>query len=1453
MRHFGRGHGMAIGFILLLSVQTMRGQVLDPIFETGLKPYNTYHGGDIDIINVRNGDLMLDIPLVSYPQRGGKLKLDFVLHYWNTGSEVQMVTTCSNAPNQVCVTGPSAVWVTGNPQCSLLSLCHGFAVIDPDQLWLVISASAPYGIPDQTAVYINDSFSLQKADGASLPVYPTAPSVAAPGRTVDGSGYLVSSLNTPYPAITGPDGIVYTGSDGSLGITSTRQDTNGNTIANSPSTGWVDTVGRQIPNPIADTNPSDSAKCSGPPPIDHVTVMDFPGPDGGAYPVLFCYVAMTETDPLQTAFNGYATTYSRSELQSVVLPNSTTWTFQYSPDGYGNLAQVTFPTGGTLSYVWGGAWGGSAPTYMYHPAITSRTLNPNDGVTPPATWNYQYSVYGTTPGSSQTTISSPASIGTTPDDAVHVFNQPTGTHETEARYYQGSSTTGAAPLKTVDTAYTTDLYSGLPLQVTTTLNSGQQATATNTWDWNYYTFYTGGTSSSETFELDDGAMLVTIPSQQVFTGTLGRLLSKQEYDYGASSPSRTTSTTYMWQTNPTYLNANWLTQPGNTATFDGGGNWFAQTNYGYDAHANLTSVTRVGPGNPTTQYSYDPNGMRTKMCAPIDPACANPTLYTYDTVDDLFPTQVQHPTTNGVAHIEKLNYEPTWGLLQTHWDENGQPTTYTYNDPLFRLTAVNSPDGGSAGYAYNDLSVPNPSVTFTRKITSSTPSNTPANTSFVETGIVDGLGRLRHTQTSDPEGTDYVDTTYDGNGRTQTVTNPYRTSSDPTYGVTTTQYDALGRVVQVAPPDGTPPPSNSTPGSCGANNVCTSYSGNATTVTDQAGNWRSSKTDALGRLTEVDEPNPAGGTATTLYQYDPLNNLTCAVQTGASNPGSVSCVTAQASWRPRSFVYNSLSQLTGATNPESGTITYTYDLNGNVLSKTAPQPNATTGSATVTTNYTYDALNRLLQKRYTGISTPAVTYGYDGVAATGCTPPAQQDAYPLPLRTSMCDGSGASSWSHDQMGRMSAESRTIGSVNELTQYNYNLDGSVNSIQYPSGRVVNYAYSAAGRALSVADSATNYVTAAHYTPPGQLAGSAVGASLLTANAYNNRLQPVTLAAATSGASPQLVFSLNYDFNWGAADNGNVRHIVNNRDNTRTQHFTYDSLNRISQAWSTGSGNNTGWGQSFGIDIWGNLNGVSGFSCKATSGSGPTQAANNNNQLTGYGYDIAGNMIQNGNTGYTYDAENRISSTSGSTYTYDGDGQRVEKSNSGTGTLYWTGAKGEVLTESDSAGDASSMVDYIFFNGQRVARVDSAVHYYFSDHLGSTSVITDANGVIQKESDYYPYGGEMTVSGGDSNHYKFTGKERDSESGLDNFGARYDAFTMGRFMTPDPVFISADRVFDPQSLNLYAYVRNNPLSLTDPTGLDFYLACQTSDHSGCGQVDNGSAKGIWVQGQTVNGSF
>src|SRR6202035_2687673 len=171
-----------------------------------------------------------------------------------------------------------------------------------------------------------------------------------------------------------------------------------------------------------------------------------------------------------------------------------------------------------------------------------------------------------------------------------------------------------------------------------------------------------------------------------------------------------------------------------------------------------------------------------------------------------------------------------------------------------------------------------------------------------------------------------------------------------------------------------------------------------------------------------------------------------------------------------------------------------------------------------------------------------------------------------------------------------------------------------------------------------------------------------------------------------------------------------------------------------------------------------------------------------------------------------------------YAYDGDGQRVKKSNGSTGTLYWRNLGGEILDESDLSGNVQE--EYVYFNGQKFARRDistNAVHYYFSDHLGSHSLVTDSSGSIQNESDYYPYGGEMVITNSDPvNHHKFTGKERDAESGLDNFGARYNASTMGRFMSPDPIHIMKQKFTDPQQWNMYAYVRNNPLRFTDPTG-------------------------------------
>ncbi len=157
--------------------------------------------------------------------------------------------------------------------------------------------------------------------------------------------------------------------------------------------------------------------------------------------------------------------------------------------------------------------------------------------------------------------------------------------------------------------------------------------------------------------------------------------------------------------------------------------------------------------------------------------------------------------------------------------------------------------------------------------------------------------------------------------------------------------------------------------------------------------------------------------------------------------------------------------------------------------------------------------------------------------------------------------------------------------------------------------------------------------------------------------------------------------------------------------------------------------------------------------------------------------------------------------------------MQKSN---GKLYWYGMSSDTLVETDGTGN--NPTEFIFFNGRRIARRDSAgvVSYFFADHLGSSRVVTSATGQVLDDSDFYPFGGERAVSSTSGNPYKFTGKERDAESGLDDFGARYYASAYGRFASTDPSAKSVE-LTNPQSLNRYAYVLNSPLRFVDPNGL------------------------------------
>ena len=153
-------------------------------------------------------------------------------------------------------------------------------------------------------------------------------------------------------------------------------------------------------------------------------------------------------------------------------------------------------------------------------------------------------------------------------------------------------------------------------------------------------------------------------------------------------------------------------------------------------------------------------------------------------------------------------------------------------------------------FSYNDSVIP---LSITKTVTAA------PSPDVISTVYMDGLGRTAQTLLNDPEGNVTTEITYDSLGRKHTETNPHRSVTAATDGITTTYYDTLGRVVQVTPPDGTLLPTGADVSRCLSNNVCTSYSGNSVTATDQDGKQRLSRTDALGRLVEVDEPGDPSG------------------------------------------------------------------------------------------------------------------------------------------------------------------------------------------------------------------------------------------------------------------------------------------------------------------------------------------------------------------------------------------------------------------------------------------------------------------------------------------------------------------------------------------------------------------------------------------------------------------
>jgi YD repeat-containing protein len=924
-----------------------------------------------------------------------------------------------------------------------------------------------------------------------------------------------------------------------------------------------------------------------------------------------CYSLQTNGQLFPTLNGSSSTTFNPSVVSSVVLPDNRSYQFYYN--SYGELARVDLPTGGVFEYDWTTATGNTGgefwystndnPLYVQEADIARRVKERR--VYSDANTLEQKTTYGAIGVASQTVS----------------YLKPDGTLiSKEGHYYYGSPLYRPAsptdyPSWTDAREYRTDSFAA---DGTTLLrvseNEWQQGCGLPVFDSNVAT--NPRIASITSYLTDVSPNLV---SKQTFSyDCYNNKTDVHEYDFGSGSFGslvRRTHTDYVTTNN----NANYATDtnihlrslPSITQVFDAANNKKAETQFEYDNytpdanHAALVNRTNVSGFDTAFNTSYVTRGNVTKVSqwrstdnaylnvhsqydiagnivktidangnainlefndrfgAPNGEAQSNtpPPIWLNGQTTFAFPTKV----TNALGHIAYTQIDYFFGKPVDTEDPNNIKSSLYYNDVLDRPTkgirAVGTSLQNQTLITYDDAN---------KTITTNTDRDASTDGILQSKVIYDGLGRTYRKATYEGTLVGYanpqwaiVETQFDALGRAWRSSNPFR-GDTPTVALpsnpewTTSTFDALSRVTQVTTPDGA--------------HVDTNYLGATVTVTDQAGKNRKSETDALGRLTKVWE-NPTGLNYLTSYSYDPLDNLTTVTQ----------------GVQTRAFVYDSLRRLTQATNPESGTTTYNYDNNGNLIFKQ--------DALNRMTWYPYDALNRS-QGYYTNdVNTPQVVHIYDtATLGKGKLGYSYTSSYWV----------GCTSWkyltynpitSYDVLGRPSGQTQyyrdaadTTWGTGYTTSRTYDLASNVKSQTYPSGHVVNYSYNTTGQLTTFSGNlgdgnSRTYVSNASYSAEGLKERESYGTSptpLYLKLHYNKRQQMVDLRLG----------SVNDEWNWNRGalifyygtnavnswnpfandtdNNGNVRRTVNYVpiDDAISNHvvpqladYTYDELNRI----------------------------------------------------------------------------------------------------------------------------------------------------------------------------------------------------------------------------------------------------------------------------------------------------
>jgi RHS repeat-associated protein len=448
--------------------------------------------------------------------------------------------------------------------------------------------------------------------------------------------------------------------------------------------------------------------------------------------------------------------------------------------------------------------------------------------------------------------------------------------------------------------------------------------------------------------------------------------------------------------------------------------------------------------------------------------------------------------------------------------------------------------------------------------------------------------------------------------------------------------------------------------------------------------------------------------------------------------------------------------------PSSGDcITYAYDADGNLTSRV---------DNTGTTTFTYDALNRLIDKgtpsgadACSGSSPAGITYTYDGASN---------------LSTS-CDALGTTHYAYDAGNRLTSQVEPSGTSGcavsthttdtGCTAYSYDNDNRLLVTQFPGGATQTSAWTSSG-----------------------LMASIVGAN--------------------SSATTQTSFV--YSYATGTADKSLVQTRVENDpsvSSATTVTYGYDTANDLTSSVTTGGSSST---LDYYYDAAGNRcsAAASGTPLLCPTGSGD-YASNADNELTAgptgsYTYDGAGNQITSPQlSNLTYNSKNQNSSTTPSgggavASTYAGS-DSVERTSDGSTTL----VSGDMGTDRSVT---SGTTTYFIRNNTGTLigeHVGSTSYYYLHDNEGSIVAVVSASGTVQDRDAYDPYGSITSSSGSVANPVGYAGGFADSTIGLIKFGTRYYNPAIGSFTQQDPSGQSAG----------YIYAGDDPVNGADPTGL------------------------------------